>query len=225
MTSQFLARLFQTAELPRPVLNTALGHYGPRYPMAFSQNRFLGPAVASLTGRLLEHEDDISVIALIRTRNAHVLAALLAYPGTLSDTVLYAIDNIWALSARDAQKLATCATSKEALEYLLHVAAHATSKFGIPAKTKAREQTLPLKLNPPPFVNKDSVNETVLVSVLVFYRDFTLLTPILIESLGDGSSESSISAWSNFFGLVESDPEVPLQTVLDTARILTSVKQ
>jgi hypothetical protein len=62
------------------------------------------------------------------------------------------------------------------------------------------------------------------VSRLAYYQDFPLISPILRETLGDGYSEDSMDSWSNFLGLAETDPAVPLQTVLDAARRLTSAK-
>jgi hypothetical protein len=218
MSSQFLYRLFKTAELPPAVLNVALSDYVSRYPEAFSQNRLLGPAATDLTKLLLEKGDDIGVIALIRTRNIHVVSALLSYEGPLSDTVLLSVANIWILSGRAAKKLASHTSDEETMGLLHGNGVVTFSLFKWLVKTRPRRQSF--KFSTPPFENKETINGTVLVPLLGYYQDLSLLSSVLREALGDGSSSDSMDAWRNFLGLVGSDPDVPLQTVLDTARRL-----
>jgi hypothetical protein len=76
--------------------------------------------------------------------------------------------------------------------------------------------------------NKESMAAAVDVignEIRIAVRNGSPESPPLIKHLGTGRTGLSKRSWMIFLGLVEGDPQVPLQTVLDTAKTLARAER
>jgi hypothetical protein len=136
----------------------------------------------------------------------------------LIDTVIFAVSDVWRLSSEDALLLthhvAESPSARSVKNYVMHTGPWKTD--GVFATTCLRKAQEPYT-----YLSWREGDEKFSVEALARHaHGLTGASTFFCTALGDGDNELSLSAWRNFLGFCESDPDVCLTTVLSTSRRL-----
>lgn len=246
--SRFLRLAFSSIHIPPAVLPSVLDTYMPRFAYAFAHNEHLTAGVTPLVQWLTEDDDYNDLVSLVRTANPHVLDALLDTDESRY-LVLRAVIETWLLSLSDQIRLVNRDFSPADLERILYspdlstkvlveLAQHTDQdpdfirQLGaIVDPTPTPGQSRARFTRPPEDMHQVSVNHLdKTIALLASLHAVTAISTAVNDYLGEGTDPLSLTAWLNFFGLCQNDPDVPLAAVLATAlRLaraqLTSVPQ
>jgi hypothetical protein len=239
LDARFLCLAFSSIHIPPAVLPVVLDAYAHRFAFAFARNAHLTGGVAPLVELLVKTDDFDDLISLVRTNNPFVLDALLDTKDA-RDQIFRSIIETWVLSTSDQLRLVDRDFSLDTVSRILF-SPDLTSEARIAAARRTNQH--------PDFINSLSVipandvlapkksyvryhrptvdedqNPTIhlgkTISIFAGLHSITVISGILNDRLGDGSDPLSLASWMNFFGLCQDDPDVPLATVLSTARRL-----
>ena len=236
--SKFITALLASFEFPVALRAGLVATYKERYTTSLVRNRWFGDLVVPLV--TAAHPNDIDA-SVIYSGNPAALSALLDKTN-LDNNALITIVKLWYLSADDQWRLVNRYLPSGTTQILssmpdlfreargrLDGGQHRTRRQdkyrGAPAVSSLREH--PDHIGVPGSYMHGPEHHAGRLSLSVAHLGDTSrfgLSAFELEInpvLGDGKDADSRLAWRTFLSLIESDPDVPLGSVLDVVHCLT----
>jgi hypothetical protein len=230
MAGMFLKQYFRQGLFPTPVLSFVVENYGARYGESLAQNRILRHRTKELWPML----DSNSKRLALEIGNRFALDLALGDHTTPLES-LRAIAGSWHLTVADQHRLLERNLSDMETVILLSTMSPTDyvssmwekrsgndplSRFGLRAKISPDTSVPRNDVEWPPPIKETISGQATLVELSNLIAGLHQYNQIVEAYLGEGLTESSVSAWRSFFVLAEDDPDVDLYTVLSAAELL-----
>jgi hypothetical protein len=232
-------------EFPEEILPAIGDAYLHRYTAAFVRNPYLGRYGYTMAQQFLAEGSEISLLTLLENNNVPALEAILD-SDTIEHTIISHILAKWDLCVDDQMRLANRDMSQDTAALFFHTPGICTmAKYEASERAGSGYSHSHFKPWERPHYEGHTRNrtynylpererkqrgdrsvgvsdlETTLPVLTSRYRDARPLSGIMAQGLGT-KGELAINTWLNFFGLTESDPNVPLKAAMSSARALAN---